>query len=124
MSIRSSRRVRDRYTTIGEPAKTTDTLLVSLLQRTDWVECARIGFSWDDLRENQRSEIVHIRQAAESVGASANVHTGLYLDLVDGAFAIPPSIRCNRMFTLYGSDAKYVESVDRYLFEGALRIRG
>ena len=60
---------------IGEPATTSDRLLTSILQRTDWAECARIRFSRDDLRESQRSEIVRIRQVAESVGASANVHT-------------------------------------------------
>ena len=96
---------------IGEPATTSDRLLTIILQRTDWAECTRIKFSWDDLQESQRSEIVRIRQVVESVGASANVHTDRYLDLVEGAFVIPPSIRCDRMFLLYGSDAKYVESI-------------
>ena len=110
----------------GESATTSDRLLTIILQRTDWAESARIRFSWDDLRESQRSEIVRIRQVAESFGASANVHTGRYLDLVEGAFVIPPSIRCDRMFLLYGSgsDAKYVESVERYLFEGDVAYPG
>ena len=109
---------------ICDPAASSGRLLTSIMQRTDWAVCARIGFSWDDLRESQRSEIVRIRRVAESIGESASVHTGRYLDLVKGAFTIPPSIRCDRMFLLYGSDAKYVESIERYLIEGTLRIRG
>ena len=109
---------------IVEPATSSDRLLTSIPQRTDWAECARIKFSWDDLRESQRSEIVRIRQVAESVGASANVQTGRYLDLVEGAFVIPPPVRCDRIFLLYGSDAKYVESVERYLFEGDVAYPG
>ena len=49
---------------IGEPATTSDRLLTSILQRTGWAECARIKFSWDDLRESQQSEIVRIPQVA------------------------------------------------------------
>ena len=37
---------------------------------------------------------------------------------------IPPSIRCDRMFLSYGSDAKYVKSVQRYLFEGGVAYPG
>ena len=109
---------------IGDSAASSDRLLTSILQRTNWAECARIGFSWDDLRENQRYEIVRIRQVAESVGASANVQTGRYPDLVEGALAIPPSIRCDCMFVLYGSDAKFAGSVERYLFLGHVAYLG
>ena len=109
---------------IGEPATSSDRLLTSILQRTDWAECARIRFSWDELRESQQSEIVRIRQVAKSVGAIANVHTGRYLDRVEGAFVIPPFIRCDGMFLQYGSNAKYVESVERYLFEGDVAYPG
>ena len=56
--------------------------------------------------------------------SSLDCSTGRYLDLVEGAFAIPPSIRCDRMLLLYGSDAKYVESVERYLFEGDVAYPG
>ena len=37
---------------------------------------------------------------------------------------IPPSIQCDRMFLQYGSDAKYVESVERNLFEGDVAYLG
>ena len=109
---------------VGDPAASSDRLLTSILQRTDWAESARIGFWRDDLQESQRSEIVRIRQVAGSVGGSASVYTGRYLDLVERAFTIPPSILCDRMFLLYGSGAKYVESVERYLFEGDFAYPG
>ena len=102
---------------VGAPAETSYRLLTSILKRPGWAECARINFSWEDVRESQRSEIVRIRQVAESVGSSATVRTGRYLDLVEGSFLTPPSIRCDRTFLLYGSDAKYVESMEQYLFE-------
>ena len=103
---------------VGAPAETSDKLLTSILKWPGCAECAHIGFSWDDVRESQRSETVRIRLIAESVGSSATVHTGRYLDLLEGSFVIPPAIRCDRMFLLYGSHAKYVESMGQYLFEG------
>ena len=109
---------------VGAPAKTPGRLLTSILKRPGWAECARIGFSCDDIRESQRSEIVRIRQFAESVGSSATVHTGRYLDLVEGSFFIPPSIRCNRMFLLYGSNATYVEYMEQNLFDGDVAYPG
>ena len=109
---------------VHAPAETSDRLLKSILKRPGWAECALIGFSWDDVRESQRSEIVRIRQVAESVGSSATVHTGRYLDLVEGSFVIPPAIRCERMFLLYGSDAKYVNSMEQYLFGGHVGYPG
>ena len=78
---------------IGAPAETSDRLLTRILKRPGWAECARIGFSWDDVRESERSKIVRIRQVAESVESSATFHTGYYLDLVEGSFVIPPAIR-------------------------------
>ena len=67
---------------------------------------------------------MRIRQVAESVGSSATVHTGRYLDLVKGSFVISPATRCDRIFLLYGSDAKYVESMEQYLFEGDVAYPG
>ena len=58
------------------------------------------------------------------VGTNACVHTGLYLDLVEGAFMIPPYIWCDCMLLLYGFDARYVESVERYLFKGDIAYPG
>ena len=74
---------------VGAPAETSDRLLTSILERPGWAECARVDFSWDDVCEGQQSEIVRIRQVAESVGSGATVHTGRYLDHVEGSFLIP-----------------------------------
>ena len=68
---------------IGSPASSLDRLMKSVLQSEGWAECARVGFSWDDIGGCQRSEIVRLREIAESVGTCATVHTGRYLDLVD-----------------------------------------
>ena len=37
---------------IGDPTASSERLLTSILQRTDWAECTRIGFSWGDLLES------------------------------------------------------------------------
>ena len=49
----------------------------SVLHHEGWAECARVGFSWDDVSGCQRSEIVLLREVAESVGTSATVHGSL-----------------------------------------------
>ena len=102
---------------IGSPASSLDRLMKSVLQREGWAECARVSFSWDDISGCQRSEILRLREVAESVGTCATVHTGCYLDLVEGSFMVPSSIRCDRLFLTAAADARYVDSVERYLFE-------
>ena len=102
---------------IGSPTSLFDRLMKSVLQREEWAECARVSFSWDDISGCQRSEIVRLREFAESVGTCATVHTSRYLDLVEGSFMVPSSIRCDRLFLIAAADAKYVEAVERYLFE-------
>ena len=89
----------------------------SVLHRSGWAECERVGFSWDDVSGYQRSEIVRLREVAESVGTCATVHTGRYLDLVEGSFMVPSSIRSDRLFLIAAANAKYVESVERSLFK-------
>ena len=91
---------------IGSPASSLDRLMKSVLQREDWAECARVSFSWDDISGCQRSEIVCLREVAESVGTCATVHTGRYLDLVEGSFMVPSSIHCDRLFLISAADAK------------------
>ena len=41
------------------------------------------------------------------------------MDYVRGAYQIPASLRCDRMFLVEASDAKYVELAERYLFDPA-----
>ena len=102
---------------IGSPASSFDRLMKSVLQPEDWAECARVSFSWDDISGCQRSEVVRLREVAESVGTCGTVHAGRYLGLVEGSFMVPSSIRCDRLFIIAAADDKYVESVERYLFE-------
>ena len=78
----------------------------SVLHRECWAECARVGFSWDDVSGCKYSEIVRLRKVSESVGTSATVHTGRYLDLVEGSFMVPASIRCDILFLISATDAK------------------
>lgn len=55
------------------PAELSDRFLTSIVKHADWGKFGRMGFTGDDRRESQRSEIVSIRQVAETVGASAVV---------------------------------------------------
>ena len=82
------------------------------------------GFPWNDISVCRCSEIVRLREVAESVGTCATVHTGRYLDLVESSFMFPLSIRCDRLFLLAATVAKHVESVERYLFEGDVAYPG
>ena len=93
---------------IGSPASSLDSLMKSVLQREDWAECARASFSWDNICGCQRSQIVRFREVAESVGTCAIVHTGRYLDLVEGSLMVPSSIRCDRLFLIAAADSRYV----------------
>ena len=67
---------------IGSSTSSLDRLMKSAMQREGWAECALVGFSWDDISGCQRSEIVRLREVAESVGTCATVYTGRYSDLV------------------------------------------
>ena len=86
-----------------------------MLRHEVWAECARISFSWDDVGECQRSEIVRLREVVEYVGTGASVHTDRHLDLVEGSFVVPSCIRCDHLLLLAAADDKY-ESVESYLF--------
>ena len=109
---------------IGYPASSLERLMKSVLQREGWAKSAPVGFSWDEISGCPRSEIVRLREVAESVGTSATVHTGRYLDLVDGSFMFPSFIRFDRLFLIAAADAKYVQSVERYLLEGDVGYPG
>ena len=61
---------------IGSPASSFDRLMKSVLQREGWADSARVSFSWDDISGFQRSEIVRLREIAESVGTCATLQTG------------------------------------------------
>ena len=109
---------------IGSHASSLDRLMKSVLQRGGCAECARVSFSWDAISGCQRSEIVRLREIAESVGTCATVHTGRHLDLVEGSFTVPSSIRCDRLFLIAAAEAKYVAFVESYLFEGDVAYPG
>lgn len=49
---------------------------------------------------------------------------GRYLDLIEGPSMVPSYIRCDRPFLIAEADAKYVESVERCLFEGDFAYPG
>ena len=109
---------------IGSPASSLERLMKSVLRRESWAECALVSFSWDDISGCQRSEIVRLREVAESVGTSATIHTDLYFDLVECSFMVPSSIRCDRLFLIAATHSKHIESVERYIFEGDVGYPG
>ena len=109
---------------LGTPTFSLYRPMKSVLRREGWVECTRIGFSWDDVGGCQRSEITRHRDVAESVGTSATVDTGRYLDLVEGSFMVRSSNHCDRLSLIAAANAEYVESVGSYLFEGGVAYPG
>ena len=87
------------------------------LVRSDWSLRARGSFDWDDIVASGRADVKRIRDLANSVGTAGVTYTERCMDYVRGAYQIPASLRCGRMFLVEASDAKYIELVERYLFD-------
>ena len=89
----------------------------SCLVRTDWSLRARGSFDWDDIVTSGRADFKRVRDIANSVGTAGVTYTERYMDYVRGAYQIPSTLRCDRLFLVDASDAKYVELVKRYIFD-------
>ena len=87
------------------------------LVRTYWSRRARGSFDWDDIMDSGRADVKRVRDLAHSVGTVGVTYTERYMDYVRGAYQIPSSLSCNRLYLVEASDAKYVELVERYLFD-------
>ena len=87
------------------------------LVRTDWSLRARGSFDWDDIVTSGRADVKRVRDLANCVGTAGVTYTERYMDYVRGAYQIPSSLRCDRLFLVEASDAKYGELVERYLFD-------
>ena len=87
------------------------------LIRTDWSLRARGSFDWDDILTSGRADVKRVRDLANYVGTAGVTHTERYMDYVRCAYQIPSSLHCDRLFLVEASDAKYVELVERYLFD-------
>ena len=79
------------------------------LVRTDWSLRARGSFDWDDIVTSGRADVKRVRDLANCVGTAGVTYTERYMDYVRGAYQIPSSLRCDRLFLVEASDAKYVE---------------
>ena len=86
------------------------------LVRTVWSLRARGSFHWDDIVASSRADVKRVRDLANFVGTAGVTCTERYMDYVRGAYQIPSWVRCDRLFLVDASDAKYVELVERYLF--------
>ena len=64
-----------------------------------------------------RADVKRVRDLPNSVGTAGVTYLERYMYYVRGAYQIPSSLRCDRFFLVEASDAKYVELVERYLFE-------
>ena len=102
---------------VGSPELVMPRLDSRCLVRSDWSLRARGSFDWDDILASGRADVKRVRDLANSVGTAGVTYTERYMDYVRGAYQIPVSLRCDRMFLVEASDAKYVELVERYLFE-------
>ena len=78
---------------------------------------ARGSFDWDDIVASGRADVKRVHDLASSVGTAGITYTGRYMDYDRGAYQIPSSLRCDSLFLVEASDAKYVELVERYLFD-------
>ena len=87
------------------------------LVRTDWSLRARVSFDWDDIVTSGRADVKLVRDLANSVATAGVKYTERYVDYVRDAHQIPSSLRCDRLFFVVASDAKYVQLVERYLFD-------
>ena len=87
------------------------------LVRSDWSLSARGSFDWDDIVASGRADVKRIRDLPNSVGTAGVTYTERYMDYVRGAYQIPSSLRCDRLYIVEASDAKYAELVERYIFD-------
>ena len=101
---------------VGSPELVMPRLDNRCLVRTDWSLHARGSFDWDDIVASGRTAVKRVRDVAHSVWTPGVTCTERYMDYVRGAYQIPSSLRCDRFFLVEASYAKYVELVERYLF--------
>ena len=64
-----------------------------------------------------RADAKRVRDLANSGGTTGVTYTKQYMDHVRGAYQIPSSLRCDRLFLVEASDAECVELLDSYLFD-------
>ena len=102
---------------VGSPELVMPRLDNRCLVRSDWSLRVRGSFDWDDIVASGRADVKRVRNLANSVGTAGVTYTERYMDYVRGAYQIPASLRCDRMFLVEASDAKYVELVERYLLD-------
>ena len=87
------------------------------LVRADWSLLARGSFVWDDIVASGRADVKRVRDLVNSVGTAGVTYTERYMDYGSGAYQIPSSLRCDRLFLVEVSDTKYLELLERYLFD-------
>ena len=102
---------------VGSPELVMPGLDSRSLVRTDWSLRAPVSFDWDEIVTSGRAGVKSVRDLANSVGTAGVTYTERYMDYVRGAYQVPSSLRCDRLFLVEASDAKYVELVERYLFD-------
>ena len=104
--------------------KTTSHPLTVCVVRTDWSLRARGSFDWDDIVTSCRADVKRVRDLANSVGTAGGTYTKRYMDYVRCAYRIPSTLHCDRLFLFEASDAKYVELVERYIFDPTIPYPG
>ena len=87
------------------------------ISRTDRSLHGRSSFDWDYIVSSSRADVRRVRDLAHSDGTAGVTYTERCMDYVRVAYQIPSSIRCDRLFRVEASDAKYVELVERCLFD-------
>ena len=102
---------------VGSPELVMPRLDSRCLVRSDWSLRARGSFDLDDIVASGRVDVKRVRDLSNSVGTAAVTYTERYMDYFRGAYQIPWSLRCNRLFLVEASDAKYFELVEIYLFD-------
>ena len=70
------------------------------------------------------ADVKRVPDLSNSVGIVVVTYTERYMDYVRGAYQIPSSLRRDRLFLLEAPAAKYVEIVERYLFDPILPYPG
>ena len=71
-----------------------------------------------------RANVKRVRDLAQSVGTAGVAYTERYMEYVRGAYQIPLTLCCDRLLIVEASDAKYVELVERYLFDPTRPYQG
>ena len=102
---------------VASPELATSRLDSRCLVRTDWSLRARGSFDWDDIVNSGRADVKRVSDLAHSVGTADVTYTERCMDYVRGAYQIPLSLHCDRLFLVEASDAKYVELVERYFYD-------